>query len=67
VRTRFPAQSPQSLLVVAAGVSRYTRPDNPLHVVETGGGTAFARFCFYALGEFSETGVAANKLTGEKS
>jgi len=46
----------QSPIIYRMIMSRYTRPDNPLYVVETGSGTAFARFCFYALGEFSAIG-----------
>lgn len=48
----------QSPIIYRTILSRYTRPDNPLYVVETGGGTAFARFCFYALGEFSALGFS---------
>jgi hypothetical protein len=39
-------------------LSRYTRPDNPLLVVETGHGMEFARFCFMAIGDFSAIGYA---------
>ena len=46
----------QSPLIYRTILSRYTRPDNPLYVVETGIGTVFARYCFYALGEFSAIG-----------
>jgi len=46
----------QSPLIYRMILSRYTRPDNPLYVVETGSGTVFARYCFYALGEFSAIG-----------
>ena len=46
----------QSPLIYRTILSRYARPDNPLLVVETGRGLAFARFCFYALGDFSAIG-----------
>jgi hypothetical protein len=39
-------------------LSRYTRPDNPLLVVETGRGGVYARFCFMALGDFSAIGFS---------
>ena len=48
----------QSPIIYRTILSRYTRPDNPLLVVETGRGTAFARFCFYALGDFSAIGFS---------
>jgi len=37
-------------------LSRYRRPDNPLFVVETGGGKPFARYFFYALADYSAVG-----------
>ena len=39
-------------------LSRYARPDNPLLVVETGRGVAYARYCFYALADFSGIGFS---------
>jgi Beta-galactosidase len=48
----------QSPIIYRTIMSRYTRPDNPLYIVETGGGTAYARYCFYALGEFSAVGFS---------
>jgi hypothetical protein len=48
----------QSPIIYRMILSRYTRPDNPLLVVETGRGLTFARFCFYALGEFSAIGFS---------
>ncbi len=48
----------QSPIIYRMILRRYTRPDNPLFVVETGRGMAFARFCFYALGEFSAIGFS---------
>jgi hypothetical protein len=39
-------------------LSRYTRPDNPLLIVETGQGMPFARFCFSALADYSALGFA---------
>jgi len=46
----------QSPIIYRLILSRYARPDNPLLVVETGRGMAFARFCFYALGDYSAIG-----------
>jgi beta-galactosidase GanA len=46
----------QSPIIYRTILSRYTRPDNPLMVVETGPGMVFARYCFYALGDFSAIG-----------
>ena len=37
---------------------RYDRPDNPLFIPEMGNGNNFARFQFYALGNFNAIGVA---------
>jgi hypothetical protein len=37
-------------------LSRYHRPDNPLFVVETGGGKPYARYFFYALADHSAFG-----------
>jgi hypothetical protein len=54
----------QSPLVYRMILSRYTRPDNPLYVVETGSGTVFARYCFYALGEFSAIGFCPYGIDG---
>ena len=36
----------------------YHRPDNPLLIPETGGSTAFARYMFYALGDYGALGFA---------
>jgi hypothetical protein len=46
----------QSPIIYRTILGRYTRPDNPLMVVETGPGMVFARYCFYALGDFSAIG-----------
>jgi hypothetical protein len=48
----------QSPMIYRSILSRYARADNPLFVVETGRGIAFARFCFYALGDFSAIGFS---------
>ncbi|MGA2444668.1 MAG: DUF5597 domain-containing protein [Opitutaceae bacterium] len=48
----------QSPIIYRMILSRYARPDNPLLVVETGRGPTFARFCFYALGDFSAIGFS---------
>jgi hypothetical protein len=37
---------------------KYERPDNPLFIPETGRGIAFARFHFYAIGDYNAIGVA---------
>lgn len=37
---------------------KYGRPDNPLFIPETGRGMAFARFHFYAIGDYNALGVA---------
>nr|WP_295931750.1 DUF5597 domain-containing protein [uncultured Dyadobacter sp.] len=37
---------------------KYARPDNALFVPETGKGTLFARFHFYAIGDYNAIGVA---------
>ena len=39
-------------------LSRYTRPDNPLLIVETGRGIEFARYCFMAIGDYAAIGFA---------
>jgi hypothetical protein len=54
----------QSPIIYRMILSRYARPDNPLFVVETGRGMAFARFCFYALGEFSAIGFTPFGVDG---
>jgi hypothetical protein len=46
----------QSPIIYRTILGRYTRPDNPLMVVETGPGMVFARYCFYALGDYSAIG-----------
>ena len=45
----------QSPIIYRTILTRYTRPDNPLYVIETGRGIA-PRFLFYALAEFSAIG-----------
>jgi hypothetical protein len=45
----------QSPIVYRTILTRYTRPDNPLYVIETGRGIA-PRFLFYALADFSAIG-----------
>lgn len=37
---------------------KYTRPDNPLFLPEMGNGMNFARYQFYAIGDYSAIGVA---------
>jgi hypothetical protein len=39
-------------------LSDYSRPDNPLLIVETGEGKEYARYCFMAIGEYSAIGFA---------
>jgi len=46
----------QSPIIYREILSRYTRPDNPLLVVETRGSKKYARFCFYALGDHHAVG-----------
>jgi hypothetical protein len=46
----------QSSIIYQTILSRYHRADNPLFVVETGGGIAFARYFFYALADHSAIG-----------
>ncbi len=46
----------QSSEIYRTILSRYRRPDNPLFIVETGGGKAFARYFFYALADYSAIG-----------
>jgi hypothetical protein len=46
----------QSSEIYRTILSRYRRPDNPLFVVETGGGKTFARYFFYALADYSAIG-----------
>jgi len=38
--------------------SKYNRPDNPLFLPEMGNGINFARYQFYALGDFDAIGIA---------
>jgi hypothetical protein len=45
-------------LVVDDLFKKYTRPDNPLFVPEMGNGENFARFQFYAIGNYNAVGVA---------
>ncbi len=45
----------QSPIIYRMILTRYTRPDNPLFIIETGGAIA-PRFLFYALAEFSAIG-----------
>jgi len=54
----------QSPIIYRAILSRYARPDNPLYVVETGPGMAFARYCFYALADFSAIGFTPYGVDG---
>jgi hypothetical protein len=46
----------QSPIIYRTILSRYTRADNPLMVVETGPGMVFARYCFYALADYNAIG-----------
>jgi hypothetical protein len=46
-------QSPMIYLTI---LSRYTRQDNPLLVVETGGSMKYARYFFYALADYKAIG-----------
>jgi hypothetical protein len=46
----------QSSEIYRTILSRYRRPDNPLFIVETGGGKTFARYFFYALADYSAIG-----------
>ena len=46
----------QSSEIYRTILSRYRRPDNPLFVVETGGGKPFARYFFYALVDYGAIG-----------
>jgi len=48
----------QSPIIYRTILSRYTRPDNPLLIVETRGSMKFARYFFYALADFSAVGFA---------
>jgi hypothetical protein len=59
----------QSPIIYRTILSRYHRPDNPLFVVETGGGMNFARYMFYALGDhdavgFTPYGVGTGAFNG---
>ncbi len=46
----------QSPIIYRRILASYHRPDNPLMVVETGGGMNFARYMFYALGDYNAIG-----------
>jgi hypothetical protein len=46
----------QSPIIYRSILASYHRPDNPLMVVETGGGMNFARYMFYALGDHDAIG-----------
>ncbi len=46
----------QSPIIYQRILASYHRPDNPLMVVETGGGMNFARYMFYALGDHDAIG-----------
>ena len=48
----------RSAVIYRTILSRYTRPDNPLLIVETGRGLEFARYCFMAIGDYSAIGFA---------
>ena len=48
----------RSAVIYRTILSRYTRPDNPLLIVETGQGMPFARYCFSALADYSAIGFA---------
>jgi len=53
----------QSPIVYRTILTRYTRPDNPLYVIETGRGIA-PRFLFYALADFSAIGFTPYGVDG---
>ena len=53
----------QSPIIYRMILTRYTRPDNPLFVIETGRGIA-PRFLFYALAEFSAIGFTPYGVDG---
>jgi hypothetical protein len=62
----------QSPIIYRTLLARYHRPDNPLFIVETGGGMNFARYMFLAIAEhqaigFSpygvDTGAPANDIS----
>jgi hypothetical protein len=48
----------RSAVIYRTILSRYSRRDNPLLIVETGRGIEFARYCFMAIGEYSGLGFA---------
>jgi len=54
----------QSSTIYRTILTRYTRPDNPLLIVETGQGMVFARNCFYALADYSALGFAQYGIDG---
>lgn len=53
----------QSPIIYRTILTRYTRPDNPLLVIETGRGIA-PRFLFYALADFSAIGFTPYGVDG---
>ncbi|MGA2583466.1 MAG: DUF5597 domain-containing protein [Tepidisphaeraceae bacterium] len=54
----------RSPMIYRTILSRYTRADNPLMVVETGGAMPFARYCFYALADFNAIGFTPFGIDG---
>ena len=54
----------QSSTIYRTILSRYHRPDNPLFVVETGGGKQYARYFFYALADHSAIGFTPYGFDG---
>ena len=48
----------RSAVIYRLILGRYTRPDNPLYIVETGRGMEFARYCFMAIGQYASLGFA---------
>lgn len=47
--------------------ARYRRADNPLLIPETGGTTAFARYMFYAVGDYGALGFAPFGINAQDS
>jgi hypothetical protein len=54
----------QSPIIYRTILSSYHRPDNPLMVVETGGGVNFARYMFLAIAEHSAIGFTPYGVDG---